>query len=38
MEAVAIDAGKPVGLADGRSIGYGRFEIVQFHVQPSSGI
>lgn len=33
MEAVAIDAGKLVGLADGRSIGYGRFEIIEFHVQ-----
>lgn len=33
MEAVAIDAGKLVGLADGRSIGYGRFEILQFSIQ-----
>ena len=33
MEAVAIDAGKLVGLADGRSIGYGRFEVVQFSIQ-----
>lgn len=36
MEAVAIDAGKLVGLADGRSIGYGRFEVTQFHIQSSS--
>ena len=32
MEAVCIDAGKLVGLADGRSVGYGRFEIVKFCV------
>ncbi|NEQ50018.1 MAG: hypothetical protein F6K11_07795 [Leptolyngbya sp. SIO3F4] len=32
MQAVAIDAGRLVGLADGRSIGYGRFEITQFDV------
>jgi hypothetical protein len=32
MQAVAIDAGKLVGLADGRSIGYGRFEVMQFDV------
>ncbi|WP_244209172.1 hypothetical protein [Paenibacillus ferrarius] len=30
MEAVCIDAGKLVGLADGRSIGMGRFEVVSF--------
>jgi hypothetical protein len=30
MEAVVIDSGVLVGLADGRSIGYGRFEIVYF--------
>lgn len=33
METVAIDAGKLVGLADGRSIGYGRFEVLNFCVQ-----
>jgi hypothetical protein len=38
MEAVAIDAGKLVGLADGRSIGYGRFEVMQFHVHSASGV
>ena len=38
MEAVAIDAGKLVGLADGRSIGYGRFEVLQFLVNSSSSI
>lgn len=38
MEAVALDAGKLVGLADGRSIGYGRFEVLEFQVQPISGI
>ncbi|HEY9630547.1 MAG TPA: hypothetical protein V6C84_24895 [Coleofasciculaceae cyanobacterium] len=32
LEAVAIDAGKLVGLGDGRSIGYGRFEMLQFEV------
>lgn len=34
MEAVAIDAGRLTGLADGRSIGYGRFEVIEFHVAP----
>lgn len=29
MEAVLIDAGRLVGLGDGRSVGYGRFEIEQ---------
>ncbi len=38
MEAVAIDAGKLVGLADGRSIGYGRFEVLKFQVQSDSGV
>lgn len=33
METVAIDAGKLVGLADGRSIGYGRFEVLSFCLQ-----
>jgi hypothetical protein len=33
MEAVCIDAGKLVGLADGRSIGMGRFEVISFEVQ-----
>lgn len=37
MEAVAIDAGKLVGLADGRTIGYGRFEVLQFQVQSLEG-
>lgn len=32
MNAVSIDAGRLVGLADGRSIGFGRFEIVSFNV------
>lgn len=32
MEAVIIDAGKLVGLADGRSIGYGRFDILSFEI------
>lgn len=30
MESVIIDAGKLVGLADGRSIGMGRFEVIEF--------
>lgn len=33
MEAVTIDAGRFVGLADGRSVGYGRFQIESFDVQ-----
>jgi len=33
MEAVVIDAGKLVGLADGRSIGFGRFEVESFEVR-----
>ncbi len=32
MQAVLIDAGILVGLADGRSIGFGRFEIANFEV------
>lgn len=32
MQAIAIDAGRLVGLADGRSIGYGRFEVAGFEV------
>jgi hypothetical protein len=32
MEAVILDAGRLVGLADGRSIGYGRFEVLKFDV------
>lgn len=32
MEAVAIDAGRFCGLGDGRSIGYGRFEVAGFVV------
>jgi hypothetical protein len=33
MQAVAIDAGKLCGLADGRSIGYGRFDILSFEIE-----
>jgi hypothetical protein len=33
MEAVALDAGRLVGLGDGRSVGYGRFEVVAFDVE-----
>ncbi len=32
MEAVLIDAGRLVGLADGRVIGFGRFSITSFEV------
>lgn len=32
MQAVTIDAGRLVGLADGRSIGFGRFEVVGFEI------
>jgi hypothetical protein len=30
MEAVCRDAGKLVGLGDGRSIGFGRFQVLDF--------
>lgn len=33
MNAVLIDAGRLVGLGDGRSIGFGRFEVVSFDVE-----
>jgi hypothetical protein len=33
MQAVVNDAGTLVGLADGRSVGYGRFEVVEFEEQ-----
>jgi len=33
MEAVTIDAGRLVGLADGRNIGMGRFAVEQFAVR-----
>lgn len=33
MEAIAIDAGRLVGLGDGRSIGFGRFEIEAFETE-----
>lgn len=32
LEAVVIDAGKLVGLGDGRNIGFGRFEVTGFKV------
>lgn len=32
MEAVVLDAGRLVGIGDGRSIGYGRFELINFEV------
>ena len=32
MEAVCLDAGKLVGLGDGRSIGFGRFQVLSFEV------
>ncbi len=32
MEAVCLDAGKLVGLGDGRSIGFGRFTVLAFNV------
>ena len=31
MRAIVNDAGVLIGLADGRSIGYGRFEVLSFH-------
>jgi len=33
MEAVALDAGRLVGLGDGRNIGFGRFEVEEFLVE-----
>jgi hypothetical protein len=33
MEAVIIDAGRLTGLGDGRSVGYGRFQIQNFEVE-----
>ena len=33
MESVLIDAGRLVGFGDGRSIGYGRFELESFEVE-----
>lgn len=33
MEAVCRDAGQLTGLGDGRSIGFGRFELLSFEVQ-----
>jgi hypothetical protein len=33
MESVVYDAGSLVGLADGRNIGFGRFEIIEFNPQ-----
>lgn len=38
MAAVTIDAGKLVGLADGRSIGYGRFEVMRFDICAPNGV
>jgi len=32
MQAAIIDAGKLCGIGDGRSVGYGRFEVVSFEV------
>jgi hypothetical protein len=33
MEAVAHDAGRLCGIGDGRSIGYGRFEVTRFMLE-----
>lgn len=33
MQTVAIDAGRLSGLGDGRSIGYGRFEVTRFMLE-----
>jgi hypothetical protein len=33
MEAVTIDAGRLTGLGDGRSVGFGRFQVLSFDVQ-----
>jgi len=36
METVLIDAGRLVGLADGRSVGFGRFTVESFDILPES--
>jgi hypothetical protein len=36
MSSVLIDAGKLVGLGNGRSIGFGRFEVVEFDIAGSA--
>lgn len=33
MNAVCIDAGRYVGIGDGRKIGFGRFEVLKFEVE-----
>ena len=33
MESIAIDAGRLVGIGDGRNIGFGRFEVESFEVE-----
>jgi hypothetical protein len=33
MEAILNDAGSLIGLADARSIGYGRFEVMNYEVE-----
>ena len=35
LQASLIDAGKLVGIGDGRSVGFGRFDVVEFAVQDS---
>ncbi len=37
MERVCIDAGELEGLADGRQLGYGRFEVLEFNVWEYKG-
>jgi CRISPR/Cas system endoribonuclease Cas6 (RAMP superfamily) len=32
MEAAVIDAGRLCGIGDGRSVGFGRFEVTNFEV------
>lgn len=36
MEAVCIDAGRLVGLGDGRSVGFGRFSVISFEVSDAA--
>lgn len=36
MEAICVDAGKLVGLGDGRAIGFGRFTVLSFQVTDTS--
>jgi hypothetical protein len=38
MEASVIDAGRFSGIGDGRSVGFGRFEVVEFKIQEEKNV